>query len=182
MISLLETTAGLAISAAVLASTLAAMQHAARIGAQADDLCQSLFAERQFEWLLDRAAATAGSGPARPVALRDLATDKAVFRADLDGDGNVSESGSETTAVEIVGDASGVRLRHRLGHQTMTVLEFERSSAVITAYDSFGVPTTAPTASLIEVTVRHSDRSALDGSGEGERLHLLFAVPEAARR
>lgn len=182
MASLLETTAGLAIAASLLASTLGAMQQAARIGAQADDLCDSLFAERQFEALIDRAALAAGSGPAHPAALREVASDKAVFRADLDGDGAVSESGSETTALEVSSDTSRTRLRHRLGHQAMTVLEFARASANVTAYDLFGNPTVAPSASLLEVSVERSEQLSLQAQGGGQMLHLLFAIPEAVRR
>ncbi len=182
MFSLLETTCSLAIAAILLASILAAMQQAVRIEAQARDLCGRLFAVRQFETLIDRAAAAAGSGPTRPAALRDLASDRAVFRADLNGDGNVSDSGSESTAIEIVNDASRVRLRHRLGYQTMTVLEFERASADITAYDRFGASTLAPTASLLEVNVEPGSAPApLAGNGS-QSLHLLFAIPEATRR
>ncbi|MBI5503232.1 MAG: hypothetical protein HY899_00410, partial [Deltaproteobacteria bacterium] len=74
------------------------------------------------------------------------------------------------------------RLRHRLGHQAMTVLEFARASAAVTGYDLFGNPTMAPTASLIEVSVQRGDQLALDSAGDNEVLRLLFAVPEAVRR
>lgn len=181
MTSLLETTAGLAIAATLLATLLAAMLQAARIGAQAEELCEAVFARRQFESLVDRAALAAGSGPAHPLALQDLATGQAVFAADLDGDGTVSDTGSETTAVEVVNESSRTRLRHRLGRQTMTVLEFEDSTAGVVAYDRAGSSTWSLDASLLEVVaVRAGD--ALDVARDPEELHLQFAIPEALRR
>lgn len=182
MLSLVETSAGLAIAATLLATTLTAMQQAVRIGARAEDLCEKMFVQRQFESLIDHAALAAGSGPAHPPALQGLTDQQAVFGADLDGDGIVSESGSETTAVEIVNDASRTRLRHRLGRQTMTVLELDHASAGIVAYDRFGHPTMALTASLLAITVQTRAALTLDAAGDGEELHLQFAIPEAARR
>jgi len=182
MFSLLETTAALSISATLLASTLAALQQAARIGAQTEELGARLFAERQFEALIDRAALSAGSGPSRPAALGDVTSDKAVFRADLDGNGSVSQSGSETSAVEVLNEGSRVRLRHRLGNQTMTVVEFDGAVGAVAAYDRLGSPTLASTASLVEVSVRPGAALALDSGRDTDTLHLLFAIPEALRR
>lgn len=169
--SLVEAAASAAVGGAVLALVTAAMASAARIDAEASRLAEEVFRARQLEHLVDRAVLTAGSGPKRPAPLSSLSPSSAVFTGDLDGNGTVDASSSETTALEVFQDGSMARLRVRLGRQPMTVLDAESSDARLLAFDASGRAAGAATASLVELVVAPRDEG-----GDGG-MPLRFAIP-----
>ena len=173
MPAMLETAAALAVTAAMFGSTVAALAGATRVGAAATHLADQLFLERQLEHLIDRAALAAGSGPTRPPAIAAADAHRVVFHADLDGDGRVQPTGAETTALELATTGSDLRVRHRLGRQTMTVLELERTRGEVLARDIFGEPAAPSSASLLELRLRTL-------AGSGRSLH--FCIPATLAR
>ncbi len=170
MSGLLEAVAALAISAAVMALVTVSLTGAARIQAAASTLAGELFAARQLEHLVDRAALAAGSGPAHPAPVPSLDGSNVVFASDQNGDGAVDSTSSETTALEVRHVAGTARVRVRLGRQTMTVLEAGDSDATLEALDRGGGSANAASATLVALTVR------AEGADSVER-RMLFSVP-----
>ncbi len=161
------------LSAAVLLVCTSGLAATARLHAACLALEEEMFAERQLEHLVDRASLAAGSGPLRPPALTSLDASNAVFGADLDGNGTVDSSGSETSALEVRRSGNEARIRVRVGKQTMTVLVLPETEATIEGLDREGRGATASTATLLELELR--PRADVDAA-----RRLLFALP--ARR
>lgn len=167
---LLETTAALAISGAVLVLVTGSLAGSARLHANSFQLTDQLFRARQLEHLIDRAALWAGAGPTHPPPVSALASDAVTFACDHNGDGTIDSSSSEATAVEIRQFGSQTRVRIRFGGQTMTVLEADQSDALLSAFDRFGDNATATSAALFELRL-----TARDNAQSPRRL--LFSVP-----
>lgn len=169
MPSLVEAAASIAVGGAVLTLGTAAIGSAARLDAEAGVLAGELFRVRQLEHLVDRAALAAGAGPTRPAPLSTLTATGAVFAADLDGNGIVDATSSETTALEVSMNGTDARLRIRLGRQTTTVLEAERSEAVVWGIGADGRAADAATATLVRLDVTPRDGAPVRS--------MLFVLP-----
>ena len=156
MAGLLETAAAVAITGAMLASTSASMAASARIASAAAALTGELFVERQLEHLLDRGALAGGAGPDRPPAVGEAGTERIVFHADHDGDGRIDTDSSEVTALELVHHDGAVRIRHRLGRQSMTIFERKDARARLAVFDRFGNAAGAAAASLLTLEIVRS--------------------------
>src|SRR6185503_16477200 len=100
---------------------------------------------------------SAGMGPGHPAAVTAVSADTIVFEADQNGDGVVDSTSSETSALESRAAGSDARVRVRLGRQTMTVLEAERSDASLSAVDRHGAAANATTAALVGLTISARD-------------------------
>jgi hypothetical protein len=172
MSSLLESCAALALSGSVLVLTTAGISAAARLNAACLDLTAEMFAERQLEHLVDGAVLAAGGGPLRPSAISTVDETNVVFAADLDGNGSVVASGSETSALEVRHSGRRARVRVRLGKQTMTVLEADDTEATLVCLDRDGHEADAATSSLVELTLTPRDRAS-----PAATRRLLFALP-----
>lgn len=169
MTSLLEATAAMAISGALLSLVTGSMTATARLHRECVQLGDELFQARQLEHLADRAALAAGSGPSLPAPVSSVEAEAVGFASDHDGDGVVDTTSSETTMLEIRQEGATARVRIRLGRQTMTVLEAARHDASLVALDRRGAVADATSASLVEVTLAPRDG--------GVSRKWLFAVP-----
>lgn len=160
MASLLEATAAMAISGALLSLVTGSMTATARLQRECVRLTDELFQARQLEHLVDRAALAAGSGPNRPAAVSSVEVDAVGFASDHDGDGVVDATSSETTTLEVRQEGATARVRIRLGRQTMTVLEAARHDASLVVLDRRGAPADAASASLVELRLAPRDGDA----------------------
>ncbi|HEY2776042.1 MAG TPA: hypothetical protein VGK20_18520 [Candidatus Binatia bacterium] len=171
MPGVLEAVASIGIAGALLALVSASLVGQARIQGRCDLLAADLFTDRQLEQLIDHATVLAGAGPKKPAPLSSLDAADVVFASDQNGDGSVSSSGAETTALEVRQSGSQAQVRIRLGKQTMTVVNADGSDALLSAFDSRGSAATPSTASWVELDVR--PRTGTDGRART----LLFALP-----
>jgi hypothetical protein len=172
MTGLLEAAAAVGISASVLLLMTTSLSSAVRIQALSSEVTGELFAERQLEQLVDRAASLAGNGPARPSAIVSLSDDTVVFASDGNGDGIVDPTSSETTALETRRANGNTVVRLRLGRQTMQVLDAGDDDVTIVAFDADGGIATAATATLFAL-----ERSRGDPFAPDPPARLLFSLP-----
>lgn len=173
MSSLLEAVAALSISGAVMVLSITSLTAAARLHAACATLSSELFASRQLEQLVDRATLLAGNGPNLPEPVSALEPDTIVFASDHDGDGIVDTGSSESTALEVRQISGHVKVRVRLGRQTMTVFEADDSDAVVSALDAAGRVADAAGATFIELAITSRDESF---HAAGSR-RMLFSLP-----
>jgi hypothetical protein len=176
MASLLETMAALAITASTMAFSVATLAASARLHADADRTVDALFSERQLEHLVERAAASAGTGPGRPPPVSLATVEDVVLAADLNGDGTVETDSAETTALEVRRVGREARLRLRLGRQVMTVRTLPDTTARLRGLDRWGHPATATDTALIELTVEPAQGPAIGPA----TTPVLFAIPAAS--
>ena len=150
---LLEAAATLAVGAALVLLLTASLVSSAKLHAAASAMADQVFRERQLEHLAERAAATAGTGPLHPAAIGSASATAVVFQADLDGNGAVDATSSETTALEVANSAGTSKVRIRLGRQTMTVLESTEGAAALVLRDRSGLAAGASNARLVELNL-----------------------------
>jgi hypothetical protein len=173
MASMLEVAASLAVTGATLASTLAMLGGAARVTAAAAELTGELFVERQLEHLVDRSALAAGAGPSLPWPIAAADPDRVVFQSDLDGNRIVETSGSETSALELSASGNDLRLRLRIGRQTMTVMERARTGGRLSLLDRRGNAAGPAAGTLVQLELEGED---------GSTRTWAFALPAARSR
>ena len=177
MPSLLEAAASLAVSAAVTVLMTTSLTAAVRVQSACVAVGDDLFEARQLEHLVDRATLWAGVGPTRPAQVSSIADDTVVFASDRDGNGTIDSTNSETTALEVRQSGARVRVRVRLGRQTMTVLEADDSESTLSVLDRHGRLADTATAALVELSI--AGRAASTGDAVAKRM--LFSLPASPR-
>ncbi|MFN2427633.1 MAG: hypothetical protein ABR587_14425 [Candidatus Binatia bacterium] len=172
MSGLLETAASLGVSGAVMVLMTTSLTGASRVHSACVALGDELFAARQLEHLVDRAALAAGAGPGVPSPIASVSADTVVFASDHDGDGSIDTSSSETTALEVRQSGAETRVRLRLGRQTMTILAAEDREAALAVLDNHGLVTDAASAALVELSI-----AGRGGAAESTPVRrMLFSV------
>ncbi|MFQ5477927.1 MAG: hypothetical protein ACE5E4_04845 [Candidatus Binatia bacterium] len=141
---LVQAMAALALEGLLLASLLGSLVSTVRLAASCHQLQATMARASQVERLVDSAAAVAGAGSPTQAAVLDADSAHVSLMADLDGNGLIDDRSAELTSLELRKIANSRRLSHRIGRQSMTILEGLPVSATVRNYDVFGLPPDAP--------------------------------------
>lgn len=153
--SLLETTIGLSLTAAIAALGLTCLQSTATLGHGLDRFAAHARSLRQLEQFLDEAVLGADSGLTPEFKLTADGR-QATIRVDRDGDGNIDERSREQTTFVLSDDPAPLsqgaaavddkplRLTVVFGRQRMTLIRGLGSESTVQGFDVWGQPTTDP--------------------------------------